>query len=205
MLDIDGNLLGDVGGVILADMMSSLTELSVADCGIGSIGIQTICGRASNISLRSLDLSRNEIKEDGAQAVEDLLRTSSTLKTLRLVSCQLSPTGLFPCWSIPFSHAIGIKMISAGLTCASLEELNISENRITHEGAVLLSAALAYGQSEFTLKTLHMCYAGINHLTMEYLSPILKYCKNLTTIDFSSNDLADEGLSFLGHSHTKMN
>ena len=81
------------------------------------------------------------------------------------------------------------------MACASLEELNISENHITNEGATVLAAALAYGQSEFTLKTLHMSYASINHMTMTFLCPIMKYCKNLEVIDLSSNELGDKGLS----------
>ena len=93
-MDIDGNLLGDVGGVILADMMSNLTELSVAECGLGSLGLQAICLRASqDVPLKSLDLSRNEIRDDGCEAISHLLRTTGTLKTLRLVSCQLSNIG----------------------------------------------------------------------------------------------------------------
>ena len=180
-MDVDGNLLGDVGGIILAGMMSGLTELSVAGCGLGSLGLQAICASAQNIPLKSLDLSRNKIEEDGCEAVAQVLRINGALKTLRLVSCQLGE--------------VGIKKIFSGLASASIQELNISENRITNETATLLAAALAYGLSEFTLKSIYMSYAGLNHLAMEFLCPILKYCKNIEVVDFSSNGLGDKGLS----------
>ena len=182
VLDISGNKIGDSGAVILSGMMSKLTNLSVTDCGLGSIGIKAICTRAQSTSLESLDLSRNVAGYDGWTELGHLLLCNKTLKTLRLVSCRLS--------------GIDIQIISLGLTFSGLEYFDISDNRLVFDAAIVLSAALGWSRHVDTLKTLFMRHAGIGLTAMKEMIHVLERCTKLSSIDLSSNRLGDEGLQF---------
>ena len=80
--------------------------------------------------LKTLDLSSNQIHDEGATAIGESLKTNSTLEELVLVRCGIGPAG---------GRAIGVGL-QAGIT--ALKKMVLSHNQIKDEGAIAIGECL---------------------------------------------------------------
>jgi len=89
-LDLSHNAFGPVGGAAVAKMLAANTSLRSLDlslCGIARSGATSVAGALSGNTasvLRELNLQKNFIGPDGAEAVAAMLSTNRTLATLNL-------------------------------------------------------------------------------------------------------------------------
>ncbi|PAA66046.1 hypothetical protein BOX15_Mlig009974g1, partial [Macrostomum lignano] len=140
-----GNEFDDRSSQFFADLITNtatLHRLDLSQNNFAELGGFTI-GKAlmENSSLLELNLSWNHIRAKGAKGVAEGLAANNGLKVL-----DLSFNGFGPTYGLQeLSKAIKVN------TC--LEELNLSNNRITTEGAVLFGKGLTLNS---TLKVLRM-------------------------------------------------
>lgn len=86
-LDLSGNQLGDEGVIILMTGLEknvTLTELNLSGNKIGDDGAIAIGRSINSCGLLKLDLTKNEIAEQGGFAVLDSLKENSTLTSFKL-------------------------------------------------------------------------------------------------------------------------
>lgn len=163
-LNVKGAQLGDRGAELLADNMSSLKTLNVADGGISEVGAKKL---ADHKSLESLDMSGNRIDARGAQH----LAASESIKTLRLCCCGVTDPGIHALASNPRltsldvgGNYIGDEALHALAASPSLAELDVSCNRpfttiplgqrVTEAGEMAVALALGLLKRETPLVSL---------------------------------------------------
>ena len=135
-----------------------------------------------------LDLSNQEIDDDGAEALADALSENSDVKKVNLYNNQIGDTG------------------AGKLSVLSLSELNLSENNIRSEGARSLSkskiefldlscnaigpvGAGHFSNSEFIKRlSLSECETG-----SDGAKKVLQNTE-ITILDLSTNDIDDDGV-----------
>ncbi|KAL4125419.1 hypothetical protein PRIC2_009004 [Phytophthora ramorum] len=129
-LDLSDCSFEDEGATQLADAISkqpSLQSLKLRDASLGAEGAAKVAKALanSNIQLLELDLSGNELADEGIAALAPLLKSQSLLKVLRLDENEVTSDGL--------------KEFVVALSADSfpvLEELSLCGNEITAKGAI---------------------------------------------------------------------
>ena len=125
---------GDAGTEALADLLvstSSLTNLSMNDCGIGEAGATAITNALkTNTTLTGLNISNNAIGDAGGAAFADALAVNSSLKALQAGLCGIGTVG---------STAIA----NALQTNTTLEALAMGSMEIEDAGVAVFADTLA--------------------------------------------------------------
>jgi len=140
--------------------------------------------------LKKLVLTTNSIKDEGAIALGESLKTNSTLETLELINCDIG--------------AEGAKAIGAGLAVgiAVLTDLDLSRNKIGSTGAKAIAEALQSGMAVLTDLNL----AG-NSIGPEGAAAIAQALKSgmavLTTIDLRANNLDQDAKQTLTNANKR--
>ena len=126
----------------------ALTLLTLDDAGIGPHGASALAAALTKLavpSLMGLDLSNNQVGDEGLAALAPALRQLPQFRALRLYSNALSDEGLAALLAPPTEGAV-----------ASLEDLDLLANdQITDAGRAALASALRSGALPM-LKTLHL-------------------------------------------------
>ena len=119
---------------------------SSCSCGIHRKGATALCAALMELpSLQELDLSRQDIGDEGAAAVANLLSYSRTLATLLLADNGIGETGC------------GALAAAIAATPAPLASLSLSDNPIGERGYTVLCDALGNRPpSPPTLRTLEL-------------------------------------------------
>ena len=156
--------------------------------------------RNNDHTLLELDLSSNEISDEGATALQQALKGNTTLQRLNLSSNEISDEG-----------ATALQQALKGNT--TLQRLNLSSNEISDEGATALAQVV---KGNTTLKMLDLARNQIGDEGATALAQAMKGYRSTTlrTLDLSSNEISDVGatalalamkgnttLQFLGLSH----
>ncbi|XP_067292717.1 NACHT, LRR and PYD domains-containing protein 14-like [Pseudorasbora parva] len=206
-LDLSGNDIRDSGVQQLSDILKhpqcKLQKLELRSCNICSYYDLSLALR-SNLSLRELDLSENNITDYGMQQLSDLLKRCK-LEILRLRSCQISDGGC--------------AVLSSALRSnpSHLRELDLSGNNITCSGVKQLSDLLADPQCKLEKLELRSCYIS-NRGCADLSSALRSNPSHLRELDLSGNAITDLGikqlsalledpqckLEKLGHSHDEL-
>ena len=95
VLVLDCSYIGDDGAKMIAEGLGlnrTLTRLHLNHCGIGASGVDA--QMKSTCAVEDLDLSSNDIGDEGARAVAGRLKNSSSLQKLNLSSCCIAPEGV---------------------------------------------------------------------------------------------------------------
>lgn len=148
---------------------------------IWSLGWQAISNllQNHNATLVELDLNMNNIDNEGAISLANALANSPSLRILDLGSNSLI-------------HAAGWRALSVCFQNSILEEINLSENRIDDEVAVLLANSFA---AMPTLKSLNLC--GLHYVTANGWRSVLAALGNahssLEELKLPINSIDDEG------------
>ena len=194
--------VGDAGAIVIANSIfkcNSNVSINLHTNNIGNDGI-TDC-----ISLHTLDISHNIIRDKGAIALSADLKFCNRLHTMDISYNIISGEGaialgdgLKHCSSLhvlDISHNIigrkGTVALCNGLNnCNNLQTLNISYNNIGSEGTIALSGCLRYWTN---LHTLDIGHNNIGKKGVISLCFCLKYCNNLHILDISNNTVLSEG------------
>lgn len=129
-LDLSDCSFEDEGAEQLAQAVAKqpqLQYLKLRDASLGGDGATKVLKAlaSSNIQLLELDLSGNELEDDGLSAIAPLLKAQTQLKVLRLDENEITSAGLKD-----FSAAVGTESFPA------LVELSLCGNEITARGAL---------------------------------------------------------------------
>jgi hypothetical protein len=144
--------------------------------------------------LKILNLSRNNIDNDGAKILGDSLAQIIELEYLDLSYNDIYDEGFAPLIYNGFFYNGTFKM-------KQLIHLNLSENYIAQEGAKAIAESFPY-LSKITYLNLSTNNIGDEGAT--YLASTLAYIVNLQTLDLSLNNIGDEGAKYLASSLKRM-
>lgn len=199
------NMRGSIG-ILSRDLgaCSNLQNLDLSHSGIGASGVQSL-HLDWFADLLVLNLSYNEIGDDGAIALAEGLKYSNSLTSLNLEKNEIGDDGLKVLCEPLQEHA-------------NIELLNISSNNIGDVGAVAISDCLKNYSNLLSLSIdcNKMCGDGVASVAVSLknckkllsfksdhnkvsdcsariLSDSLKHCQQIQIISLSSSGLTDDG------------
>lgn len=135
-----------------------LEHLKLRDASLGVDGAVAVVKALVNskIELVSLDLSGNELADEGFEAIAPLLKSQSSLKVLRLDENEVTSEGL-----AAFVAAVGDSL-------PALEELSLCGNEITAKGAIAVVEKLVPSKTHLLrleLDSNMISDKGVAHIT----------------------------------------
>lgn len=164
--------------LVLSDA-SSLTNRSYC---VLMTGVSNML-KSSNSQLKRLDLSNNEMNDDGISMLSGGLSGNSTLQTLNLANCLFSTVRTW-------------QSLASALSTSTVEHLIIISSGLTDEDIAALSHGLS---SNFTLKTLTMSLnPDITSIGWQALSEVMPNSA-LKELNASCCGLDDESLLSLAN------
>ncbi|KAK7121156.1 hypothetical protein R3I93_022292 [Phoxinus phoxinus] len=214
-LDLSENNITELGvkmlSALLADPQCKLEKLGLRSCDVSDGGCAVLSSALiSNLSLRELDLSENNITYSGVEKISTLLKHSQCkLQKLKLRSCRVRDE----VWPY-LSSALSLRELDlsennikdSGVKCLSylladhrqcnLEKLGLRSCQIKDEGCADLSSALRSNPSH--LRELDLSKNNITDLGIKQLSDLLKHpqCK-LEKLEIRSCYISDGGCADL--------
>ena len=200
-LDTSCNRLSDEGVMAISDCLkinTMIQELNISNNEITNVGATKIAETLqSNASLTKLDISNNALSIKGALAISDYLKNNKTLQELNIsnnrapdgeIFINFSPSNTLQYDIINIFHANKLD-ISNNTICSAvissciknnecLQDLNISENQITSDGARSIAEAIAVNSklqrldiSKNYIKSEGlMCLLKINNSVLQFLN-----------------------------------
>ena len=156
----------------------TVKKLSISNCGITSSGIKRVIETLSdfNHSLKKLDVSSNNLSDDGAEAIGDYLSKSSILCELNV-----SQTGITILGAVKIANALEVN--------TTLKKLDISCNSISDDGAIAFGDRL---KTNNTLVKLDLSLNGITVKSMGTFSEAIEVNKGLRTLKLGCQDIIGE-------------
>lgn len=160
-LDVSDCSFEDDGAVQLADAVrqqKQLQYLKLRDASLGCEGAELVLEalNESGIQLLELDLSGNELMDEGLAIVGSLLQSQKSLKVLRLDENEITSEGLKE-----FVDSISSDSLLA------LEELSLVGNEITAKGAIAVVEKFVPSKSalqRLELDTNQISDKGVDHI-----------------------------------------
>ncbi len=167
------NKMTDAGATHLANAFSNsnLVGLNLSLNKITEIGAGSIASMLKdNKNFCNLDLSHNPIGDDG---VIEILKEGGNLKSLKLIKCQITSSGLEY-----FAYVISRN--------ENLSYVNFSYNEIDNGAIMLLCGALTSNNS---LKTLELESCSLKKYDGELIAGMLRFNKGLTFLNLKMNQI----------------
>ncbi|KAL7403656.1 hypothetical protein ABVT39_003388 [Epinephelus coioides] len=189
VLHLTGNDLrdGDVTKLceFLAEPRCGLETLSLNSCRLSAECCWSLTSALSSSSdLKKLDLSYNDLEDQGAELLSDWLRKPQCrLKTLRLAHCEFTERGC---------AALGSSLKS---NPAHLRVLVLELNYLTDGGVTNLCEFLA--EPRCGLETLSLSCCTLSAECCRPLTSALSSSSDLKELDLSYNYLMDQGVKLL--------
>nr|XP_014342010.1 PREDICTED: leucine-rich repeat-containing protein 34 [Latimeria chalumnae] len=165
-LRMNGNKIGNKGGMYFAAMLqvnSSLEELDLGDCDLGTqsvVALSTVLN--NNVAIKSINLSRPLLfsqQEETTVHLAKMLKVNKHLEELHLEKHDMKEFGaerlsetLVENFTLRYLDLSCNRITRDGTKClaqllkhnTSLEILDLSANRIEDDGALYLSEAIAF-------------------------------------------------------------
>lgn len=181
VLKLDGCELGNEGAANLGEWAKTIpfkVNINLSDNGIDAKGAAQLADALEANSIVHLDLSQNQLGDEGVELICMGLKQNASLRSLNLAAVD---TG-----------NLGIQAIASVLDChPSLTELNLNVNAFDDEAAAIFSAAL--GRNKI-LTNLFMSYVEASDAGLCIVAGALKINTALDRITLSKktpNDLPD--------------
>ena len=173
-LDISGNRIGHSEAKLVATFLhrNPVEFLSISNCGIDSVGLESICSAIKTSSiLKSLNISGNRIGHSEAALVATILQ-ENPVEFLSISNCGIDSVGLE-------------SICSAIKTSSILKSLDISRNEMND---VKLPTTLTTMLSQTPLKELDMSHCYLREDTLAEVCTALSTNTTLTHLRLSGND-----------------
>jgi len=149
--------------------------------GIGSDAVARLAKAMVTTEVHTLSLHSNQIGDEGAEAIAELLRNSGTLTTLVLAYNGLTPHG--------------VEIITQAIPSSSLETLSLAGNAIGPVGASYVANLLA--DSSTRLQHLDLAHCGVGTVGAVSLAQSIAANPGLRTLELSQNGIRDSAVKFL--------
>ena len=143
--------------------------------------IPLITALTGNIAVTSLDLSDNDLGDEGASLLKELLQQNKKLKILDLSRNRILTTG-------------GKALADGLVENAALLNLNLLENSLGDEGARAFARVFATNR---TLTHISLADNGISTAGAEAIASSLKHNRSLTHVNFAYNDFGNDGIEVM--------
>uniref|UniRef100_A0A8C4V279 Leucine rich repeat containing 45 n=1 Tax=Falco tinnunculus TaxID=100819 RepID=A0A8C4V279_FALTI len=154
-------------------------EVALGDCGLCEEGVKLLLhGLCSNTSVKSLDLKGNNLRNVGAEALGKLLRQNKSIRSLILE------------WNSLGVWEEGFSFFCQGLGANNfLQQLDLRNNQINHQGAGDLAMALKQNAS---LQELDLRWNNIGLLGGRALLNCLHSNKTLKRLELAGNNVPSD-------------
>ncbi|NWU98400.1 LRC45 protein, partial [Upupa epops] len=154
-------------------------ELALGDCGLSEEGVKLLLrGLCSNTTVKSLDLKGNNLRTVGAEALGKLLRQNKSIRSLIL---EWNNLGMWEEGFSFFCHGLGANSV--------LQQLDLRNNQISHQGARELAMALRQNTS---LQELDLRWNNIGLLGGRALLNCLHSNKILRRLELAGNNIPSD-------------
>ncbi|ROL48369.1 NACHT, LRR and PYD domains-containing protein 12 [Anabarilius grahami] len=187
-LDLSENSFGYSGMKELSDLLKGLQKLQkleLRSCHISDICADLSSALRSNLYLRELDLSENNITDSGMKQLSDLMKhPQCNLEKLQLRSCRISDSGCADLSSALRSNP------------SHLRELDLSENYFGDSGVKQLSDLLKHPQCKLEKQRLRSCRIS-DRGCADLSSALRSNLSHLRELDMSKNVITDSGVKQL--------
>lgn len=180
-LDFTGNFMLDDGWDCLVcellglEPSSSITSLRLERNNLTHAAVPALI----QLSLKTLDLTKNNIGDEGAELLAQALRAKSSITRLMLECNNISPRG--------------VSALAQALKSSQVRSLDLSHNPAGPESATILAGVL----SGSGLRWLRLAHNGIGPRECSIMG---KAILNLNTLDLSNNRIGDDGCGYLAAS-----
>ena len=182
-LSISDNALCD-GIVAISDGLKcnrKLLDLNISQCQVSIEGAKVIAEAILvNTTLQKLDISHNNLSDDG------VINISECLKSNRTQDLDLSVNRITNRGAIRIAEAICVN--------TTLQRLSISHNNISDDGVIVISDSLKKNNS------LKECYLSSNRITdkgAEKIAEAIQINTALQKLDVSHNSISDDGVAII--------
>ncbi|XP_065887218.1 protein NLRC3-like isoform X2 [Dysidea avara] len=179
VLEVGRNPFRDDGISLIVEHLhgnTTLTELSVHNCGLSAKGASSVGRFLKNSSLQCLDMSSNPISDDGISLIVEGLQCNKTLTELYVMECGLSAKG---------ARCIG-ELLQENTV---LEVLLMGWDNIGDDGITIIAGVL--GKSR--IKELHVQKCGITVTGAKELATGLSLNSSITVLGVQINPITVEG------------
>ena len=195
LVDVEGG-----SGTEQSNKTCTLEHIELTNCHIRPVGArhlaQALC---VNTSVKTLDLSRSPLDDEGAKALAEMLggtgaessgTVNTTLEHVDLSNCDIGPVGA--------QH-----LAQALCVNTSVKTLKLSDNPLGDEGAKALAEMLggngaeSSGTVNTTLEHVDLRLCHIGPVGTQHLAPALRVNTSVKTLKLSDNPIGDEGAKAL--------
>ena len=128
-------------------------------------------------TLQTLDLSNNDLSDDGATTLSDGIKSNNTLLEFNVSSNQITNVG-----AKKIGEAIQVNI--------ALQKLDISNNKVADDGAAAISNSL---KSNNLLQELNMSSNQITNVGAKKIGEAIQVNTTLQKLDIHSNRISDDG------------
>ncbi|KAF8925829.1 hypothetical protein EDD21DRAFT_366966 [Dissophora ornata] len=141
--------------------------------------------------LTEIDLSDNEITEEGGRALGRALETNKVLQRLRMSSCMEPPVPVEEGDEDKIQWDDDVSILNKRLTSEQ-------EQEIRSDGDAVLEAIATSLKTNQTLQELWMDYCNISSMGATFLADALRHNRGLTTVRARNNRIGNRGARALG-------
>ena len=178
-LDASHQYIDDYGVTIITTFCDKLEILNLSRNKISFNGAMTIADYIkNNTCLLKLNISRNTINSNGVRIIGKSIKANTTLQTLD-ISNNIQDDG---------------EAMISNCFNGSLKEINISNNRITSNGAKEIATAIRVNT---TLKKLDLSCNMLSDDGAAFISEPLKNNVSLQELNISRNNITEDGAKYI--------
>lgn len=181
-LDVSNTSLGDIGVQVVAGFLTSMPSLltiKLAHVNMSHIGVTSLAEsiRFCN-SILNIMISDNDIGEEGALAIKNVLTHKRNFKAINVSGCFVGTTD-------------GGRQFLAELSkCPELQEIHLMSMSLDDASLLTLSQGLAQMTS---VKILMLGNNKITPIGIQHLADSLVHCPEMEALDLSCNSIEDAG------------
>ncbi|XWS31582.1 hypothetical protein CRYUN_Cryun23aG0088700 [Craigia yunnanensis] len=176
--------VGTDGGVALAEALKTCTHLKKLDLRDNMFGVEAGVALSKALSLfadlTEIYLSYLNLEDEGAEALANVLKESApSLEVLEMAGNDITAKG-------------AASLVSCIASKQFLTKLNLSENELKDEGAILIGKALEEGHGQ--LNEVDMSTNAIRRAGARLLAQVVVTKPGFKLLNINGNFISDEGI-----------